>query len=192
MKERHPNICFRVLLVAGIVWILFSGPCAFAGETSGNWRPIYDLVMRWINFLILAFVIVKFGRAPLINFLRGQEERINTEIRELEQEKEKALRKVKETEEILAESHERFQMLTDRIIQQGERKKQANIEEAQRESRLMIEGAKRKADSLFLAARERFRAELVDAAIAVATERLTVEMTDKDNEKMVQNYMANI
>lgn len=192
MKNRHPNICFRVLLAAGIAWILFSGPCAFAGETPGTWRPIYDLVMRWVNFLILAFVIVKFGRAPLMNFLRGEEERIDNDIRELEQEKEKALKKVKETEKMLSASHEHSKVITDRIVQQGERKRQAIIEEAQKESRLMIKNAQRKADSMLLTAKERFRAELVDEAIFVATERLTAEITPKDGEKMVQNYMASI
>ena len=27
---------------------------------DGNWRPVYDLVMRWVNFLILAFLLFKF------------------------------------------------------------------------------------------------------------------------------------
>jgi F-type H+-transporting ATPase subunit b len=192
MRKRHPNIFFSVLLAAGMLWILSSGSFAFAGETSENWRPVYDLVMRWVNFLILAFVIVKFGRAPLMNFLRGEEKRIAADIRELEQAKEKALEKVRETEKMLADSEERSKRITERIVQQGERKKEAIIEEARRDSRLMIEDAKRKADGLFMAAKQRFRVELVDAAIAAATKRLTVEMTPEDSDKAVQNYMNRI
>ena len=192
MKARWKTMCVKALPAAVIVCALVAAPCAAAGETPGDWRPIYDLVMRWINFLILVFVIVKFGRAPLMNFLRSQENQIDTEIRELERTKESALEKVRETEAMLAASGERFEQLTQRILAQGERKKTAIIEGARQESRMMIADAKRKADNLFLTARERFRAELVDAAIDIATERLAVEMTDKDGQQMVQNYMASL
>lgn len=192
MNKRRARLFFGTLFAAGVVWGVCCAPCAFAGDATGGWRPVYDLVMRWVNFLILAFVIVKFGRAPLMNFLKGEGRRIEEEIRELELEKEQALTKVAETEKMLEESAERFRELTERIVRQGERKKQEIIEDARSDSRQMIEDAKRKAGSLLLRAREQFRTELVDTAVALATERLTAGITVEDNRKLVEAYMASI
>ena len=42
---------------------------AQAADGTGDWRPVFDLVMRWVNFLILAFLLIKFSRVPIKNFL---------------------------------------------------------------------------------------------------------------------------
>jgi hypothetical protein len=36
-------------------------------------RATWDLTMRWVNFLILAVVIVKYSKQPLISFLKGKQ-----------------------------------------------------------------------------------------------------------------------
>jgi len=124
MNRKKKLTCVGGLLIMATVCILFPDANALAGENPTEWRPIYDIVMRWVNFLILAFVIVKFGKAPLMNFLRGRQEAHEKEIRQLEKEKEEAMIKAKETQEMLTESNERFKVITERIIAQGEKKKQ--------------------------------------------------------------------
>ena len=68
-----------------------------AAENSGGWRPIFDLAMRWINFLILAFLIIKFSRVPIKKFLAGKKQDIADEIGGLEAEKEEILRQIDES-----------------------------------------------------------------------------------------------
>jgi len=148
--------------------------------------------MRWVNFLILAFIIVKFARAPLVNFLRGETDRVAADIRSLEAEKEKALERVRETEAMLAASTARFEKITRRIVAEGQSKKQAIIDDAARESELMIAEARRKIAARFLAARETYRSELVDMAISLAMERLAQVITDADNEKMTARFVKSI
>ncbi len=192
MNRTKTITCAGGLLLAATVCLLLSATNAVAGENPTHWRPIYDLVMRWINFLILAFIIVKFGKAPLMNFLRGQQEAYEEEIGQLEKEKDDALVKVKKTQTMLAESNAHFAVITERIVAEGEKKKQAIIDEAGEESRLMIEGAKRKIGSQLDRAKEQFREELVDSAVALAIERLVGEFTKEDNEKSIRRYVESI
>lgn len=165
---------------------------AVAGEAPGDWRPLYDLVMRWVNFLILAFILVKFGKTPLMNFLRGQQEKIDDQIQRLEDEKTRTIDKIDETERILAESADRFETLTRRIVAQGEKKKQRIIEDAKQESRVLIEDARRKIGNRLLMARDTFRSELVDASIAIASERLVGQINETDNDKMIARFMERV
>ena len=67
------NIIVRSgLVIAGCaLCIHIFGDDTLAAESGGTWRSTYDLIMRWANFLILAFIIFKFGKKPLINFMKS-------------------------------------------------------------------------------------------------------------------------
>ncbi len=192
MKNCDKTVWFGCLFVAATLFLPLFCVDAFAGDTPAAWRPTYDLVMRWVNFLILAFLLVKFGKAPLMNFLRDQQDQFEEEIKDLEKEKETALEKVRETEKLIEESNERFQKISARIIARGEKRKGEIIDEAKRDCRSMMEDAKGKIGGRILQAKENFRAELVDAAMAIAMERFTGVMTRKDNDKLISQYMDSI
>ena len=48
---------FAAMAVLGLSLHLL-GPEAFAAEKTNNWRPTYDLVMRWVNFGIIVFLYI--------------------------------------------------------------------------------------------------------------------------------------
>jgi F-type H+-transporting ATPase subunit b len=183
--------------IGGVFWCLFAvflslhllGHDALAAEKSSNWRPIYDLILRYINFGIIVFVIVKYGKTPIMNFLRGQKDKLASEIKRLEDEKEELAVKIKETLTTIDESEIRFAEIKDRIVQQGERKKAEIIESAQNQSRLMIEDAKRRINTYFLQAKNEFKAELIDRAMDMAMERLPKEITPEDNDNFNRLFM---
>jgi len=163
---------------------------AFAAEKSSNWRPMYDLILRYINFGIIVFVIIKYGKTPIMNFLRGQKEKLAEEIKRLEDEKEDVASQVKEMVKTIDESEERFEELKERIVDQGEKKKTEIIQAAQAHSELMIVDAKRRIESHFLQAKNDFRAELIDTAVDLALERFPKEMTPEDDEKFTREFLT--
>ncbi|MGD9232870.1 MAG: ATP synthase F0 subunit B [Desulfobacterales bacterium] len=176
-------------LIAMVLSLHFLGHDALAAEKSNSWRPMYDLILRWINFGIIAFVIVKYGKTPIMNFLRGQKDKLAQEINQLENEKKDATAKVMETLKSVDESEVRFADLKDRIIQQGEKKKTEIIESAQNQSKMMLEDAKRRIDSHFLQAKNEFKAELIDIAMDMAMERLPEVITPEDNDKFTRLFL---
>ena len=161
-----------------------------AAESSGGWRPVFDLVMRWVNFLILAFLIIKFSRAPLKKFLEGKKQDIADEIGGLEAEKEEILRQIDESKNQLENSRERLAVLKKRIVTQGEKNRQMIIDEAEREGKMMLQSAQQKVDSRILEARQLFKSELVDSAITLATKLLPEKITEEDNQKFIDAFMS--
>lgn len=188
---KHMNKIGRVFwcLLAIVLSLHLLGYDALAAEKSSSWRPTYDLILRWINFGIIVFVIVKYGKTPIMNFLRGQKDKLANEIKRLEDEKDDAEAKIKETLTIIDESEIRFSELKDRIVQQGERKKAEIIESAQNQSKMMLEDSKRRINTYFLQAKNAFRAELIDSAIDLALERLPGEITAQDSEKFTRDFL---
>jgi F-type H+-transporting ATPase subunit b len=124
-----------------------------------------------------------------MNFLRGQKDTLAEEIHRLENEKQDAEAKIKETLRAVDESEVRFSELKDRIVQQGEKKKIEIIESAQNQSKMMLQDAKRRIDAHFLHAKNEFRAELIDKAMDMALERLPKEITPEDNDKFARLFL---
>lgn len=177
------------LLSAGITLLCFVTP-GLAGEASTDWRPTYDTIMRWVNFGILFFVIIKFGRKPLLNFLNGQKESIQEELDEIQQEKAEMAAKGRAAVKALEESKERFEQIEARIIGQGQRSKDELIAEAEKQSQLMIESARHKIDYQIHRAKEKMRAELLNMAVDQALTQLPDEITPEDNQRLLNKYLA--
>ena len=177
-------------IIAGILSLHFLGHEAFASEKASSWRPIYDLILRWINFGIIVFLLVKYAKTPLMNFLRGQKEKLAREIKRLENKKQGISANIEETLKTIDESEVRFAELKERIVRQGEKKKEVIIQTAQKQSKMMLEDGKRRIDTHFIQAKNKFRAELIDRAIDLAMERLPKEITAEDNEKLTIEYLT--
>lgn len=192
MEKKITRICF--CLVVGMACCLILGtPLTLAADepaADDNWRKTYDEVMLWLNFAILAFVLVKFAGPPLMNFLRGRKDELARQIDQVEKEKEKVTGKISEAFKTLEESETRFASMKQRIIDQGERRKQEIIEDARRQSQIMLEASKQKVSSQILQAKGTFKAELVDAAIEMATEKLPQHITEEDNQRFVDSYLS--
>ncbi len=181
-------ICGFVLTAA--LFFHMAAPLALAEEGSGNWRANYDFVMKWINFAILVFIIYKFGKEPIMKFLRGQKDELAHEIDQLESEKQKVASRINETFKILEDSEAHFKNLKKRIVTQGEKKKNEIMENARSQSLIMMDMAKRKAENRIVEAKNEFKAELVDTAFDLVTSRLPEMITEEDNQRMVEDYLA--
>jgi F-type H+-transporting ATPase subunit b len=178
--------CYLITIISALY--LF-GTEALAAENTKTWRTTFDLVMRWLNFAIITFVIVKFAKKPLKDFLLSKKEEINRNIKKYKQQKEKVEEKIKTTSKALEDSMTRFEKLKRRIIQAGEKKKEQIIEDAQQESIILIESAKQKIENQILEAKNVIRAELIESAIALAEARLPEVITAKDQQTLIANFM---
>ena len=189
MRSKKQIVFYSCYLFAVLTALMVCCPDALAAESTEDWRPLFDLIMRWLNFAIIAIVLFKFGRKPIKDFLVNRREEIDYQIKKYEQQKEAAAEKVKEATTILDDSTDRFEQIKQRIIKDGETKKQQIIEKAQQESRMLLEGAQRKIQNQIMEARNVIRSELIDTAIALAEKRLPDEITATDEQKLVEHYM---
>ena len=189
MKPGLQNAFLSWLALIICLSVFGLAPDALAADSGGDWRPTYDLVMRWVNFVILAAIIVKFGRRPLMDFLTGRKEEVAYELRRLEEEKEALLEKVGEMRRQIEDSESRYEQIKKRIVAQGNNRKQAIIDEAQRESRILMETAKNHIENRLRTAKRTLRAEIIDLAVDKAMQELPAMVTAEDNRKLVEKLI---
>jgi F-type H+-transporting ATPase subunit b len=189
MKRNNPIAFFACFLIVVFAMLISSSPDALAAETTNNWRSVFDLVMRWVNFVIIAFVLVKFGRKPIKDFFSNRREKIDQQIKKYEQQKEAATEKIEEANQMLKDSMARFEKIKTRIIEEGEKKKLQIIEDARQESMILLAGTRQKIENQILEARNLIRSELIDSAIALAEKRLPEEITAVDEQKLIDHFM---
>jgi F-type H+-transporting ATPase subunit b len=156
---------------------------------AGGWRSTYDEVMLWVNFGIFVLVIVKFGRAPLLAFLKGKKEEVEDEINQVETKKQRAEDAVQEVKQQLADSNSRLDEIKARIVSQGEKRKARIIARAQTESETMLNSTKIKIEGHLASARERLRVETIDAAISMALKQLPDKITEQDDTQIIDEYL---
>ena len=183
-KGKKRCICFIILLSLS----LWCGE-ALAAEGSGGWRPTYDLVLRYINFLILAFLIIKYARKPLVNFFKEKSQDVKKEIQQIEIEKNEVQNQVKALLDAREKNKEKLEQLKDRILSQGKAKQKRIVDDAVQESRLLLENTHQKLENRILKAKNALRTELVDMAIDLATKKLPEEITDQDNQRFIDHYL---
>jgi F-type H+-transporting ATPase subunit b len=186
--KKIAKICYFVLAV--VSGILLLGTEASAANNSDDWRPLFDLVMRWLNFGIIVFILVKYARTPIKDFLLSRREEVAREIEMVEEKKEAANKKIQDAARILDESEVRFARVKERIIKEGETKKQKLIEDAKQESKILLESTMKKIDNQLLDAQRAFKSELVDTAISLAMKKLPDEITTEDNQNFTNQFLA--
>jgi F-type H+-transporting ATPase subunit b len=182
--SRRPVVA---VIVAGALHLM-AGP-GWAGDGGSAWRATYDEVMLWLNFGILAFLLVKYGRGPLIDFLKGEAKRTAEEIERAEKSRRRMEEKVREMAAAAENRRERLQELKERLLQEGERKHREIIESARRDSQLLLEQTRVSIDHQIYEAKKRLQAELVDRAVETALERLPGLVTPDDQKKLVETFI---
>lgn len=183
---KRPCVC----VAAAIIGLLFLATPAFAAD--GQWRPTYDKVMLYVNFFILVFILVRYGRKPLMNFLQGQKDEVADQIHRLQKQKNAIEAEIEKARSMIEASNVRFEQIKSRIIEDGERTKQEIIDSAREQSKNIIENEKLKATNQITQAKERFMSELVDEASFLAQTKLPSEITDSDHDKLLDLFISNI
>jgi F-type H+-transporting ATPase subunit b len=187
-SQRSIRLCGYIIVIIFCIHLMSSA--AFAGDAP--WRPMYDKIMVWINFFILVFVAVKYGKKPFLNFLQGQTDEIAGEIHRLQKQKNTIDAQIGKTKQMTESSSIRFEKIKTRIIEEGERTKNKIIEDAKIQSKKIIELGKIKADNQIIQAKNQFMAEMVDQASKLAQKQLPAEITNQDQQQMLDHFISNI
>lgn len=174
-------MCMAVILVG-------SGE-VLAAEGGSFSRADWDLIMRWINFIILAALIIKYARKPLTDFLNNKKTDVAQLLEGYENQKKEAETKILESQKMLAESEKRLKIVEERIISEGERRKHKVIETAQVESRVMLETAQLKIEGQLREAHGKLKAEIIDLATQKAMAKIPAVLTDDDHDRLVHQWM---
>ena len=175
------------LIIAGLAIVL--GAIFMA---TGGHGPVFDLLMRIINFLILASVLVYFARKPIVNGIRNSIESVRTMLKEAEESRLAAEVRMKEAEERLNRVDNEVAELLESARKEGEVERERILAEAaeavekiRKDTILAMEQEVKKS-------KDTLRKDAAEAAVSLAESIIRDKVTPEDHRKFIEDYLEKL
>jgi len=193
MKRSHGKFLYMTILVSSLyVYVFFFCPDAFGAEKMSSGRRLWDNIMLWVNFGILVFFFLKYARKPLMDFLRGVRDKTKKDLDTIEKQLKDAESRMNAESAKIEEIEQYIEAIRQNIIEMGKKEKERIIEEAKLTADRMIEDAKAYSGYQLAKARKQLSDEMVDIAISMVKERLIKGISEQDNEKLINQFIADL
>lgn len=146
-----------------------------------NIRPEFVLP-QLINFLIIAFVLYKFGYKPILKFVQDRTEKIEQGVQNAEKAMVSLENAKEESEHLIAEAHKEAQSIITAAAEKASEQANVVAEQKKEELRQIVLKAKQHIQEEKEKILRETREQAVDLVIA-ATEKLMHEKMDTEKDK---------
>lgn len=160
------------------------------GEHHGV--PWWNFIFRVINFIIFIGIIWWAAGKKIAAFFGGRRKQIKEDLDDLSARQAEAERKLKGVETSIANLEQEKNAILDQARQQGEVLKQSIIDKAKADAEALKAQAQRTAANEAKAALDTMRAQMADLVVEAAKKMIEKKLTDKDHEKLVDEYLTKV
>lgn len=194
MKTRKPVAAASTLPFAAAITALATPSFAFAEESATGISMIIpklnEFIPALIAFLVIWFILAKFAWPTIVGMLDKREETIKNNLDEAEAAKIEAQRALEEYKQQIADARREAAGIVDEARRAGEQVKADITAQAQAQADEMIAKAKKSIEKEKLAAIADLQGSLADISVAVAGRFIGEELSDDDQRKLIEKYVA--
>ena len=174
---------------------IFSTAQAYASAAAAGEHhapSINDIWFPLINFVIYAFIIVKFAFPLIRDFLKARREEVVAKISQAAAKKQAAEALVREYRSKLAGLGKEVQALQAALREEGEREKSRLVSDALATAVKIKEDANFLADQEVKTARQKLREEMANAAEATARQLIERNISAADQNRLADDFVRSI
>lgn len=187
MRKEKGLSATKTLLLSCLLLLLPAN--VFAGGGEMIQMGLMDWVWKIVNFAILVFLLLKFVKKPLQNYLQQRKETIEKTLKEAREAKELAQRALAEVEERLVLKDKEIAAILESAKDSGEREKARLFEEGERMKTRILDQARMNIDYELRKAKEAIQVEAAESALARAEQMIKEEITEKDQERLFKESL---
>jgi F-type H+-transporting ATPase subunit b len=190
---KRKNHALLILLFSGVMaCTVFQCPYAFgAGELSPV-RRLWDNVMLWVNFGILAFLFFRYAKKPLMDYLRGVRQDIEKQMDAISVDYNNVKIVMDEEAKKFNEIDQRLAEIRENVLNMGRREKEKIIEQGKIAAEKMIQDAKKYSRYKMAMAKKALSYEMIDLAISMAEENIAKRISEEDNEEIINHFLTDL
>ncbi len=178
----------KYILIA--TFFLFSSVGMAAEEAGANGSAFTDFLYRLLNFSVMvAILYIVAKRMAITDFFSIRREEIKKRFEELKRQKYEFEKKADELESKLKEIEDKKKEIIEQFRLEGLREKEKIIAEAKERAAQIMAQADMTIQQEIEAAKERLKAEIVDLATERAKEIISSSIKDKDQDKLIQEFI---
>ena len=176
--------------------MIFTAVAAYAsgggGGHEGEGKNWLGFGWRMVNFIVMVWFLWWLLAQKLRDFFKGRREGIKTSLEEAAAAKAEAEKKFAEYSAKLDKATEEIENITEMIKAQGLAEKEKIVEDAKRTAEKMKEDTQARIEQEVKKARSDLRAEAVQLSVRIAEEIIRKNMTPKDHDNMVADYLDKV
>ena len=166
-------------------WASAAGADHHAPSINQIWFPL-------ANFLIFAFIIVRYALPPIRNFLRARHDQVVATFQEAAAKKRQAEMVVQDYKNRLARLEQEVQSIQTALQAEGEREKSKLLSETRLLAAKIKEDARFLADQEVKMARQKIREEIAAQAESTARELVQRQLSPMDQDRLVEDFVRAI
>lgn len=185
-------ILAEIILLLGVCWFFAPDAEVLAADELSSGRRLWDNSLLFINFGILVFLFIKFGRKPLIGYLTGVRKDVESGLNKVETRLSEATSLRDAELDKLKDIQAHIDKIRGDILELGRHEKEKIIEEGKIAAENLIENAKNYAHYRIQAAKKVVADEMIDRAFSTVEKILVKEFSPKDNENVVNQFLNDL
>jgi F-type H+-transporting ATPase subunit b len=165
---------------------------ASAAEADHHAPSISQIWFPLANFLIFAFVIVRYALPPVRDFLRSRHDQVVATLQEAAAKKHQVEAIVQDYKNRLAHIEQEVQSIQASLRTEGEREKTKLLAETQSLAAQIKEDARFLAEQEVKMARQKIREEIAAQAESTARELVQRQLSSTDQDRLVEDFVRAI
>lgn len=188
-KFKNQSFIIFAICILQFAFVTF----AFASGGEAAHTPLWkEYMWKIVNFGVLFFVLFKFGKKPLQNFLKNRTELIEKTLKEAQEAKILAQKALVEVEERLKVKDKELEEIIFSARQSGEKEKARLIEEGSRMKAKILEQVKTNIDYELREAKAAIKAEAVEIAIGLAEKKIKEKIGKSEQDMLLEESLMKI
>ena len=191
-NKRLRFLLVSVLVITVVGCLALTALAAEAEQGPSSFKKIWMYSWRLLNFLILAYLMVRLLKKPLSSFFQESARVIREQLQGTEQACQGAEQELQEMENRLEALDQEIQKLQGVIGEHGQRERDKIIANARQTAEQMLEKAKLEAAYSAQQAKNQLRLEVIDAAVRTAAESIRKVIESRDQERLVNEYLQDL
>ncbi len=194
--DTYPKNRKRLWLAVGFFAassVLLSSFALASGGGADRSADLLDLLYRWINFTLLVIIlVVVLRKVPVKEYFTSRIEGIKKELEDLKKQRAAAEKKAQDLEtKLKAFEGERKEILAQ-YKADGLAEKERILAEARDRAKQILEQAEMSIQYELQTAKEKLKDEVVAVAAQRAEEIIAREMTDRDQDRLVNEFIEKL
>ena len=186
-----------------LVWVQFflmfflflAGTAIASSPEHGGGDAKHWLNTDWyrvMNFTVLIGALFFLLRKPVSQALNGRIEGIKTELKELEEKKQEAEKKLAQYNEQIATLEQEADKIIEEYKRQGEAARERILDATKKAAAKLEEQAKKTIENEFKNAKQKLQEDILEKALTKAEELVKDKITSEDQDRLVDEYLDKV
>ena len=190
-SEKKYGGLLGLLVVAAV---LLSAEWALAAEAGAHHKAFSftEELFKVVNTLIVVGILYKFAFTPIKNFLKDRREGVRKALEESQAAREEAEKQLAEQRDKVADLEAELVRVREQGAKERDAMRERLEEEQENQARRLLEQTKTTIELEASKARAELQSHAASLALNLAEEMLKKELGEADQERFVENYLANI